>query len=110
MPLLEVRDVRFSYRPGREVLRGVTLAVEPGQIVCLLGSNGTGKTTLLRCLLGLRRPSAGAVLLGGRDAAGRRRPDDPVGLHVCDKDLGDVDVRRPEILTPAKYAETYAEG
>lgn len=65
--MLEVEDLRFSYRRGREVLRGVTFSVESGDILCLLGSNGTGKTTLLRCLLGLSKPDAGRILVDGTD-------------------------------------------
>ena len=55
-PLVEIRDVRFAYRTGPEILKGISLSVEPGEIVCLLGSNGTGKTTLLRALLGVTQP------------------------------------------------------
>lgn len=65
--MLQVDDLRFSYRRGREVLRGVTFTVEEGDILCLLGSNGTGKTTLLRCLLGLSKPDSGSILVDGAD-------------------------------------------
>jgi iron(III) transport system ATP-binding protein len=53
-----------------EVLRGVDLAVAPGELVALLGPSGCGKTTLLRCLAGLERPDAGQIWLGGRLLAG----------------------------------------
>ncbi|MCS7173862.1 MAG: ABC transporter ATP-binding protein [Armatimonadetes bacterium] len=48
------------------MLRGVTVEVDPGEVVVLCGPNGAGKTTLLRCLAGLLRPTAGVVLLGDR--------------------------------------------
>jgi iron complex transport system ATP-binding protein len=67
MSLLEVRDLRFGYRPGQEVLRGVELALEPRAVTTILGPNGSGKTTLLRCLLGEHGPGQGSILLGGRD-------------------------------------------
>jgi branched-chain amino acid transport system ATP-binding protein len=56
---------------GVTVLRGVDLVVPAGSIVALLGPNGAGKTTLLRTASGLLRPTAGRVLVGGRDVTGR---------------------------------------
>ncbi|MCC6736340.1 MAG: ABC transporter ATP-binding protein [Bauldia sp.] len=55
---------------GVPSIRGVDLAIEPGEIVCLLGHSGCGKTTLLRVTAGLERPSAGRVLLNDREVAG----------------------------------------
>ena len=70
-PLLDIRDLRAGY--GRvEVLRGVSLAVRPGQIVALLGSNGAGKSTLNNTVCGLVVPSAGTVFFDGRNIAGAR--------------------------------------
>jgi ABC-2 type transport system ATP-binding protein len=59
-------------RGGRDVLRGVDLAVTPGACVALRGDNGSGKTTLLRCLAGLLRPDAGAVRWRDEPAEPRR--------------------------------------
>ena len=56
MSLLEVRDLHVAYGE-LEVVRGVSFSVEPGEIVTILGSNGAGKTTMLRSLGGLIRPS-----------------------------------------------------
>jgi branched-chain amino acid transport system ATP-binding protein len=62
--LLEVRDLRVAY--GQiEAVRGISFAVEAGQVVALIGSNGAGKTTTLRTLSGLLRPAGGDVLLDG---------------------------------------------
>ena len=70
MPFVEARGVQVRY--GRqEVLRGVDLALHPGEIVVLMGRNGAGKTTLLRSLVGLVRPNAGTIRVGGTDIAGR---------------------------------------
>jgi branched-chain amino acid transport system ATP-binding protein len=67
---LEVGGLRSGY--GRiEVLHGIDLAVGGGELVAVIGANGAGKTTLLRTLSGLRRPSAGRVVLDGRNVAGR---------------------------------------
>jgi iron complex transport system ATP-binding protein len=64
MSLLEVANVTFSYG-RRAVLRDVSFAIAPGELVALCGPNGAGKSTLLRLLLGLHAPSAGRVTLAG---------------------------------------------
>jgi ABC-type multidrug transport system fused ATPase/permease subunit len=60
--------VHFSYLGGKEVLRGIDLKVEPGEIVAVCGATGAGKTTLLNLLPRFYDPTAGRVLLGGVDA------------------------------------------
>jgi branched-chain amino acid transport system ATP-binding protein len=67
--ILELRDVHAAYGLSR-VLFGVSLAVDAGECVCLLGRNGVGKTTTIRGVMGLTPPSAGRVLWKGRDIAG----------------------------------------
>ena len=64
---VQFEDVRFSYQTGSEVLRGVDLAVEPGEIVAICGATGTGKTSLLNLLPRFYDPTAGRVLVGGVD-------------------------------------------
>jgi iron complex transport system ATP-binding protein len=65
--MLRVENLQFSYTRGQPVLRDVTLDLDSHDVLCLLGPNGTGKTTLLRCLLGLSKPSGGQILLDGID-------------------------------------------
>ena len=57
--MLEVNHLSFAYRKKQPVLKDVSFALEPGQVLCMLGPNGTGKSTLIQCLLGLRRPQGG---------------------------------------------------
>lgn len=64
--MLEVKDLRFSYNKKREILKGASFTLDDGEILCMLGSNGTGKTTLIRCLLGLQKPSSGQMHVDGR--------------------------------------------
>jgi ABC-2 type transport system ATP-binding protein len=65
MGAIDVAGVHKTFRGGVTALRGVTLAVEPGEIFGLLGRNGAGKTTLVKILLDLVRPSSGATSLLG---------------------------------------------
>jgi ABC-type transport system involved in Fe-S cluster assembly fused permease/ATPase subunit len=65
---VELRDVRFSYGEAREVLRGISLSIAPGESVGIVGPSGSGKSTLLRLLLRMYDPSAGSVLFDGADA------------------------------------------
>ena len=68
MTMLSVHGLRAGY--GKiEVLRDVSIAVEQGQIVTLIGANGAGKTTLLRTISGLIRPSAGTIRFEGQNIA-----------------------------------------
>ncbi|SDT71021.1 ABC transporter ATP-binding protein [Actinoplanes derwentensis] len=62
---IEVRGVRFGYEPGREVLHGVDLVLEPGERLAVVGVSGAGKSTLGRLLAGVHRPSEGSVTVGG---------------------------------------------
>lgn len=66
---LEVRELEAGY-DGTQVLFGVDLAIGEGELVTLLGRNGMGKTTCIRAILGLVRPSSGRVTVDGREVAG----------------------------------------
>lgn len=63
---LEVRDLRYGYTPEREVVKGVSFSVRAGECVAVLGTNGVGKTTMLKCINRVIRPQAGEVLVDGR--------------------------------------------
>ena len=65
---LEVTGLHLSYA-GTAALRGIDLAVGPGEFVALLGPSGCGKTTLLRAIAGFAQPDCGAIRLAGRDVA-----------------------------------------
>ncbi|HKU99257.1 MAG TPA: ABC transporter ATP-binding protein [Vineibacter sp.] len=67
--LLELRDIHTAYGLSR-VLFGISLEIAGGECVCLLGRNGVGKTTTMRSIMGLTRPSAGQVLWKTKNIAG----------------------------------------
>ena len=69
MPLIELKDVSVRYGEI-EALRGVSLSVEAGEVVTLLGGNGAGKSTTLRAISGLTKPASGEILYGGKSLTG----------------------------------------
>lgn len=66
---IDVRDLRFRVA-RKDVLRGVDLRVRPGEIICVMGMSGCGKTTLLHCIGGLTRPTGGEIWVGGAQIVG----------------------------------------
>ncbi|MCP3098123.1 amino acid ABC transporter ATP-binding protein [Myxococcus sp. K15C18031901] len=84
MALVEVRNLHKRFG-ALEVLRGVDLTVEPGEVVVFVGPSGCGKSTLLRCLCGLEVPSEGEVVVGGQPVR-----DDPKSLQVLHRRVGMV--------------------
>ena len=70
MALLELNDIH-TYYGAIHALRGVTLNVEEGEIVTLIGSNGAGKSTTLRTISGQLRPRQGTITLRGKRIDGR---------------------------------------
>ena len=66
----EVRGGCFEYRAGRPVLRDVSFSVRGGEMLAVLGPNGIGKTTLLKCMMGFQRWTSGVTYLNGCDMAG----------------------------------------
>jgi ABC-type branched-subunit amino acid transport system ATPase component len=74
MALLELKNVVAGYLRGVNVLQGVNLHVNPGELVCLIGPNGAGKSTVLRAISGLLTPTGGQITFEGEDIGGLR-PD-----------------------------------
>ncbi len=124
-PPLEARDLekRFLCGDGSElhILRGVSLRLEPGEAVAIVGASGAGKSTLLHILGALDRPSAGDVLLGGRPVAGL---DDESLASVRNRHVGFVfqfhhllreftaleNVMMPALLSGAGFGEARARA
>jgi branched-chain amino acid transport system ATP-binding protein len=68
-PVLEFRNVDTHYG-SVQILHDVSIAIAPGELICLLGGNASGKTTTLRTILGMVEPSAGSVLIDGQPVNG----------------------------------------
>ncbi len=81
MALLELRDIH-AYYGNIQALRGVSLTVEPGEIVTLIGSNGAGKSTTLKTISGLLRPRVGEIWFDGARIDGTNAAS-IVGLGIC---------------------------
>ena len=98
---VEIEDLSYRYPAGVEAVRGLTLTIEPGEAVAILGQNGSGKTTLVKHLNGLLRPTEGRVLLGGEPINGRsvaqlaatvgsvfQNPDDQLFERSVEREVG----------------------
>ena len=79
-PMLEIEDVHVHYGPI-EALHGISLRVEAGTIVTLIGGNGAGKSTTLRTISGLLTPTSGRITFEGREIHGRP-PHEILGLGI----------------------------
>jgi cobalt/nickel transport system ATP-binding protein len=79
MPLFELREVSFDYE-GIAALRGLSLSIEQGERLALVGANGSGKSTLLRLLDALCFPSSGAIVFDGQPLTAQRLQDDKFAL------------------------------
>jgi polar amino acid transport system ATP-binding protein len=66
VPAIELRDLRKSFGE-LEVLNGIDLVVQPGEVVCVIGPSGSGKSTLLRCVNLLEQPTSGTVIVEGEE-------------------------------------------
>jgi len=82
MPLIAVHDLAFSYTNSMAdaIFRDVAFSVGAGDVLCLLGPNGTGKSTLLKCLGNVLQGWRGVILLDGSDISAMRPSDVAKGI------------------------------
>ncbi|MBY3621701.1 ABC transporter ATP-binding protein [Acinetobacter sp. CUI P1] len=69
LPILELRDVSFGYEKNRTVLHKLNLLVNKGEMICIAGRNGAGKSTVSKLICGFYKPTSGSILMNGRDMA-----------------------------------------
>ena len=81
MPLVSIVDVRKSFG-ANEVLKGVSLPVEKGDVVAIIGRSGSGKSTLLRCINGLETHDSGSIVVDGIEVGGAKTDMRALRRHV----------------------------
>ena len=108
MALLEVSDVTFSYG-DRPVVDHVSLEIEEGEFLGLVGPNGSGKTTLLELMIGLRRPDSGSVTLFG-DPAHESKNGERIGFVPQDvtNTKGEMPITVREAVRMGRYPHRLA--
>ena len=106
--MIEVRDLVAWYGEA-QALRGVSLSVAEGELITLVGRNGAGKTTALRCLMGLHRQMSGTITLAGQDLAGwtpERRARAGMGYVPDDRGVYATLTVEENLLLPPQVAKT----
>jgi branched-chain amino acid transport system ATP-binding protein len=86
MAFLEVTDIQ-TYYGNIQALKGITIEVNEGECVTLIGSNGAGKSTTLRSISGLTPPRSGSIVFDGREIS-QLPPQEIVGLGICQSPEG----------------------
>ncbi len=98
---IEFRDVHFSYETGKEVIKGISLDIKPGEVIGLVGKSGAGKSTIINLLSRFFEPDSGQVLLDGV-------PVEKIKLEQLRKSMGVV-LQEP-FLFNATIADNIAYG
>jgi branched-chain amino acid transport system ATP-binding protein len=82
-PIIELRDIHVNY--GKiQAVRGVSFELDDGSIVALMGSNGAGKSTILKAIIGLKELSKGEILFAGNQVSGKSTPEMVrMGVALC---------------------------
>lgn len=107
---VEVSGVSFAYRAGVSVLENVSLRVEQGEFLAIAGPNGGGKTTLLRLILALERPSAGSIRVFGNPPDRRDRSHRVGYLPQRAQVVGDAPVTVREVVSAGRLAPSGVLG
>jgi energy-coupling factor transport system ATP-binding protein len=87
-PIVDLRDITVGYRKRPDVLKGVSVQLQPGRVYILAGPNGAGKSTCAKVLCGVLKPTGGEVRFGAEVARPWKSPGKVVGYHLQNPDVG----------------------
>ena len=79
--MMQVKNLSFHYKGGPQILKDVSFDIEPGQFLAILGNNGVGKSTLLKCFNHILKPDTGEVILGDENLLTKSAKE--VAKHVA---------------------------
>ncbi|MCB6993053.1 ABC transporter ATP-binding protein [bacterium 210820-DFI.6.37] len=106
MALLEVKNAAFTYDEKRMILEDVNFTVEEGEILCVIGPNGCGKSTLIDCILGLNKLKSGQILVEGEDLSALKPKE--FAEHVAYVPQGHKTTFAYTVLDVVTMGRTYA--
>ena len=96
--MIEFKNVTFSYDKKKNVIKDVTFTLNDGECAILLGPNGVGKTTILRCILGELKPTSGTVLVDNKDNKGLKNKDLSKAISFVPQNINGTDLTVSETI------------
>lgn len=96
--MIEFKNVTFSYDKKKNAIKDVTFTLNDGECAILLGPNGVGKTTILRCILGELKPTSGTVLINNKDNKGLKNKDLSKAISFVPQNINGTDLTVNETI------------